>query len=250
MAPFKKGVWKNYTMEHGLPADEVFTVFCDPDGSVWFGTTAGVSKFDGKKFVNFTTEDGLLDDMVKAIFRDRDGALWFGSAKGVSRLEPKSATHRFTKFPLEISDPQDGIRSILQTRDGRIWVAGRHGMAWFDGHTFHRSKPAGSSPIPARLALAADGKIWVTSQNSGLWTFDGVGFSEIDLGRISTQNGCDASTIAEDGTVWFTMKSQGVARYKPSADKSNTRFLSQRDGFPGNDFEAIHMATCGDVWLG
>ncbi len=250
VAPSKKSVWKNYTMEQGLPADEVFTVFCDPDGPVWFGTTAGVSKFDGKKFVNFTTEDGLLDDMVKAIFRDRDGALWFGSAQGLSRLEPKSATHRFTKFPLEIADPQDGIRSILQTRDGRIWVAGRHGMAWFDGHTFHRSKPSRSSPIPARLALAADGKIWVTSQNSGLWTFDGVGFSEIDLGRISTHFGCDAPTIAEDGTVWFVMKGEGVARYKPSADNSNTRFLSQRDGFPGNDFEAIHVATGGVVWLG
>ena len=51
VAPFKKGAWKNYAMEQGLPADEVLTIFCDPDGAVWFGTTAGASKFDGKEFV-------------------------------------------------------------------------------------------------------------------------------------------------------------------------------------------------------
>ncbi len=37
-APFKGGVWKTYRYLDGLASDVVLAIYCDPDGTMWFGT--------------------------------------------------------------------------------------------------------------------------------------------------------------------------------------------------------------------
>jgi ligand-binding sensor domain-containing protein len=54
----------HYTIEDGLPSNQVFDVIQDDDGFLWIATDRGVSKFDGKKFINYTTSDGLLNNTV------------------------------------------------------------------------------------------------------------------------------------------------------------------------------------------
>jgi ligand-binding sensor domain-containing protein len=51
--------FRHYTVEDGLPGSEVYKVFQDSKGFMWFSTNMGVSRFDGKVFRNFSTEDGL-----------------------------------------------------------------------------------------------------------------------------------------------------------------------------------------------
>jgi len=247
---FKKGTWKNYSMENGLAADEVHTIFVAPDGAVWFGTSAGVSKFDGKEFANLTTEQGLLDDNVTAIFRDQDGAIWFGSTRGVSRLDDRTVPARFTKYPLEVADPEDGIRSILQTRDGKIWVCGRRGLTWFDGQRFRPCVVPGGPRNPTRMRLGADGVIWVTVASSGLWRFDGVSFSECDVGPVEIQDGSNCPEVTPEGDIWFWQRGQGIGCFASSRGKAKAPFLSTRDGLPGNDFKSIHRAVDGAMWFG
>ena len=48
-----------YGMEDGLGQAIVKSILQDKEGNMWFGTMAGVSRFDGQKFYNFDTKDGL-----------------------------------------------------------------------------------------------------------------------------------------------------------------------------------------------
>jgi ligand-binding sensor domain-containing protein len=63
----------------------VGAIAIDRQGTLWIGTDAGVSRFDGTRFRNFTTLDGLFHDAVYAVAIDRTGAKWFGTYGGVSR---------------------------------------------------------------------------------------------------------------------------------------------------------------------
>src|ERR1700749_1296602 len=75
-------LFKNFKVKDGLPSAEIYCVFQDSKGFIWFGSDGGVSKFDGYAFKNYTTEDGLADNVVFGITEDKHGRIWFRALSG------------------------------------------------------------------------------------------------------------------------------------------------------------------------
>ena len=62
--------------------DCVYAIFIDSNKHMWFGTHAGISRFDGTNWVTFTKEnagEGLSDNLVHSIFEDGQQRLWIGT---------------------------------------------------------------------------------------------------------------------------------------------------------------------------
>ena len=69
--------YKHYGVEQGLPSSEVYQVFQDSKGYIWFATDMGISRFNGSEFTNFDIENGLANSTVFEIFEDHHGKIWF-----------------------------------------------------------------------------------------------------------------------------------------------------------------------------
>ncbi|MGC9328225.1 MAG: LamG-like jellyroll fold domain-containing protein, partial [Candidatus Hinthialibacter sp.] len=85
-APFKKGVWRSYLYLDGLASNHVTAIEDDGMGRIWFGTDAGISRFDGVNFLTLTKQDGLISNEIQTLYRDMDGGLWIGTYEGLSRF--------------------------------------------------------------------------------------------------------------------------------------------------------------------
>jgi len=48
------------------------------DGSLWFGTDQGASRYTEGKWQSYTTSDGLIDDSILSMAAAPDGSVWFG----------------------------------------------------------------------------------------------------------------------------------------------------------------------------
>lgn len=83
-----ENTWKFFTEQDVLGANDVNRITAMDDGSVWFATLNGASRFDGKTWKTFTTADGLLNNYVRSIAKAPDGSLWFATKDGVSRYMP------------------------------------------------------------------------------------------------------------------------------------------------------------------
>ena len=68
--------------EDGLPSNEVYQVFQDDYGYIWFATDVGVSRYNGREFTNFSTKDGLVDNTVFGFYEDYKKRLWLRSFSG------------------------------------------------------------------------------------------------------------------------------------------------------------------------
>ena len=68
--------YAHYDVKEGLPSSVVYACAQDKDGFMWFGTEAGLSRFDGTNFKNFTIEDGLPDNEILRLFVDSRNRLW------------------------------------------------------------------------------------------------------------------------------------------------------------------------------
>ena len=74
--------FERYSVEEGLPTSNIYSVFEDSFGYIWFTTDTGILRYDGYDFKNFTTDDGLPDNEVFKIFEDSKKRLWFFTLNG------------------------------------------------------------------------------------------------------------------------------------------------------------------------
>jgi streptogramin lyase len=69
----------NYNSNNGLPSSEVYHVFQDSKGFIWFSTNQGISRYDGYQFTNFDITDNLPRNTVFEAYEDYKGRIWFTS---------------------------------------------------------------------------------------------------------------------------------------------------------------------------
>jgi len=74
--------WGAVTLFHGLPSDRVRAIAQDRHGAMWFGTDAGLARYDGRR-VQRIGGDAVASRRVFALQFDEDGeTLWVGTDAG------------------------------------------------------------------------------------------------------------------------------------------------------------------------
>ncbi len=117
--------WGAVTLFHGLPSDMVRAIAQDSEGVMWFGTDAGVARYDGRR-TQTVTDEGLGGRRVLAVQVGPGGELWVGTDGGAfvragregSRFLMLSETKG--KTVTAVNTPAPG-RAFLATADGLIF---------------------------------------------------------------------------------------------------------------------------------
>ncbi|MCX6222539.1 MAG: histidine kinase [Bacteroidia bacterium] len=75
----------HYTSSDGLASSTVYDIIQDKEGFIWFATTNGMSKFDGKRFTTFRSTDGLNSNSIISLLEGKNGELYIGNfEKGIN----------------------------------------------------------------------------------------------------------------------------------------------------------------------
>ena len=89
---------RTYTIDDGLPSNQVNCLYQDSTGRLWIGTDAGIGVFDGTNFKIISKRDGLASNDVRAITRDESGNFWFACYDGgLTKYDGKRFTNYTTK---------------------------------------------------------------------------------------------------------------------------------------------------------
>ncbi|HLN99433.1 MAG TPA: two-component regulator propeller domain-containing protein [Pyrinomonadaceae bacterium] len=114
--------WGAVTLFHGLPSDRVHAIAQGADGSMWFGTEAGLAKFDGRRTQTITISS-LAAGRVIALQSDQTGAIWVGTQTGAARMfwgHFDVVTETLGQTVTTIIAPDPG-RVLLATEQGNIY---------------------------------------------------------------------------------------------------------------------------------
>lgn len=81
--------WQRATRSWPLPSNLLWTIFSDPaDGSLWVGSEAGITRYDGMTWHTFGANDGLQSAVIYAVARTSEGGYWFGGSTGLTYFLP------------------------------------------------------------------------------------------------------------------------------------------------------------------
>ncbi|MFQ6043953.1 MAG: two-component regulator propeller domain-containing protein [Candidatus Poribacteria bacterium] len=241
-APIKKGTWKNYTFLDGLADNYVTAIHREPDGSMWFATLGGISRYDSKEFKNFTEKNGLASNVVHAIQRDTDGVLWFGTFGGVSRYDG----NQFRNFTEKDGLAENRVFDLYQDTDGVLWFGTFSGVSRYDGKKFKIfTKEDGLVNDIVRVIYSApDGMVWFGT-HGGVSRYDGKKFVSLTTEDGLANNRVVAIYIDPEGGLWLGTRGGGVAVYDGIAWTS----LDTRDGLASNVVQFIYPDADGSLWF-
>lgn len=189
-AYFNGQEWAAYSQANsGLLDDLVLSIAVQPDGTAWFGTRLGISRFDpvSQEWTTFTGQNaGLGPGGVADLMIDHQGRLWAGLLGGGLSVYDGASWKHFRTGNSGL--PSNLVRTIYETTPGEFWVA------------------TGIPNIPGGLISRYD-------EIANEWT-------SYRPGRTG-YSGAETISIAQDasGQLWFGTNTAGVDRFLPRDER-------------------------------
>jgi uncharacterized repeat protein (TIGR01451 family) len=237
--------WTNYTVgstSTELCNNNVKTIAIDAQGSKWFGTEVGVSKFDGNTWTTYTTANGLVSNNVSSIAIDAQGNKWFGTDVGVSKFDGSNWTTYTTSNGLL----SNYVKSIAIDAQGNKWFGTNVGVSKFDGSVWTSFTSANGLAINYINSIAIDkqGNIWVGTEK-GVSRFNGTTWTTYNI--ISGLASDNVLSIAIDahGNKWFGTAG-GVSKFDGTAWTTYTT----TNGLVNNSVHSVAIDVQGNKWFG
>lgn len=129
------------TERNGLSSNTVWSSCVDKKGNIWFGTSRGLSIYNGHTFQNLSIEEGLASNRVTSLFEDNQGRMWAGGKDGINIF--------YNGKNVRIIDTLGfsgyRTRSIVQDKGGTIWLGSKNGIFYTKNGAEFRQELASDS---------------------------------------------------------------------------------------------------------
>ncbi len=270
-----EGIWTTYRQSDGLAYDYVLSMAVDGD-NMWFGTTRGVSVFDGENWTTYNTSNSdLVSNRVNAIAIDQEGNKWFGTTGGVSKLDDGGTPHNksddaWTTYTTSNSGLVfNKVSAIAVDQAGNIWFGTRlsdgygYGVSKFDGvnwTTYNTANGALKSDSINAIAVDNSGSVWIGTYN-GVIKFDGVTWTIYNTSNSGlASNYVQSIAVDSANEKWFGGCTDGYDEWCDCLNCFNaaasqfdgvnwTTYIAGESGLAGSRVNAIAIDCEGNIWI-
>ncbi|MFC1570098.1 two-component regulator propeller domain-containing protein [bacterium] len=261
--------WQSFNTDNsGLPSNAVKAVCVEPSGVKWFGTDAGLVRYDGSEWRLFTqTEDQqtLADNQIQDIAFEMSSygpEIWVGTMNGVTILDVDGFTfatpYRTDNRPLLSNQ----INAVAVDSNHVKWFATDMGVSIFDGNNWRDLTQENKKLVHDNVFC-----IGVDNECDSLWRYFGTsgrGVSRIyhhDLDGITKASAYDSdwTIMISDSILAFHVIHQqkhwigstlGVYEHDSTETKRNWNMYTTYEGLVHDVVHAIAEGQDGTMWFG
>lgn len=252
-------------MDRGLSHNHVTAILKDSKGFMWFGTSAGLNRYDGhqvKVFRHFPKDSrSLLDNGILALFTGPDSRIWVKTQLGynVYNSEKECFIRNADSLLMEMGIPTGDILDIQSDTTGRYYFF-LHGNGQLYRYDVRRKEAMAfenrqSDHSLTGMTLSMDGSIWLVYQNGFL--------QEIDISTLKLRSSrslypeaketpADYQLMVDgDGDLWIYSKNLPTGVYWwPKPQKTPIPFHTKSQPKLNNNFVTnITQDSDGRIWL-
>lgn len=130
--------FRDLNISDGLSNHTVSSIKEDKFGQIWFGTSNGLNKYNGKEFTVYRNvprdKYSISNSEINDILIDKDGFVWVGTINGLNKYDPKQ--NIFTRYYKRPSNNFSLTNSLiicsLEMPKGNIWFGTANGVSIYD----------------------------------------------------------------------------------------------------------------------
>ena len=233
---------RTWQIQDGLPEQTVQAFAQTRDRYLWIGTTGGLLRFDGARFVLYDRENtpAFTENNVFALAVSRDDSLWIGT-EGGGLIRYRDGV--FRAFSSKDGLSNGFVRAVYQARDGQLWVGTDNGVFRVSGDRIERFDETEAVPAVAVHAIYEDhlSRLWIGG--SRLLCLRGGKIVDYRLEGDGSENRVKSITESSDGTIWVGTIS-GLHKLPPGAQSF------RRVKGPRGVVRFLRQTSDGMLWVG
>ncbi len=249
----------------GLVNNQTNCIFKDSRGFIWFGTTSGLSRYDGTGFKNFSHNDedstSILDNYIENIQEDKDGNIWIKTRWFYTIYYFDKENFRDLSKVLPEMGINESVTSVYIDLFKNLWIktAQNKHFLKYDYEQKRLIDPF-ENGTDLSLGLADfihDGKNYYYLYSNGvIECYNGTSYKLIYRDKhLLNQLGSDSLTsrilVDKEGDLWIYGNSDGIHYYQTNksswyhytTDSNEIRLSS-------NLISKIVQDTDGIIWIG
>lgn len=161
--PFEQFSRTVYTTEQGLPSDQATSLVFDNKGVLYVGTSKGLSRLDGDKFVS--VDLGIGEEEISMLYCAADNHLFVGAGSTLFELNGKKVVSAKT-FKSKIKDMKVDL-------DGTTWVLTNNILYRQPKGTKTFDLEIGVPGDGSKIAVLKDNRVYVGTLGGGLHALAG-----------------------------------------------------------------------------
>lgn len=237
-------------VDQGMISSYIRSIFEDSSGNLWFGTSHGLSRYDGNSFLHYTTEAGLLNNTILSMLEDRAGQLWFGTGNGISRYDGSNFFHYQTKDSFK----GQHVRSILEDPQGNLWFATSKGVIRYEPDkgesefTYYTTREGLISDDVLSMLIDRQGNLWFGT-SEGLNKYDHTYFTHYTTEEGLIRNAIYSMLEDSEGNLWFGTD-KGMSCYRYDNDRATFTNYINEVGLSDQNIVDILEDGRGNLWFG
>jgi len=254
-----------YSQEDGLPNNQIQCIYQDSRGWIWLGTSQGLSRFDGYRFVNYINDPddttSLSGRLIRVIYETGDGRLFIGTENGGLNLydrEKERFIHPYRQHSV-FSTPGMSVNAITGDSHGRLWIGTDHNLIRIDPDgvpgevtpSGEGEAGAGSDLFIRCIQEDREGNLWIGA-TQGLYVYNPREntLQEFILPLTNTlSKEVFEIVMDEEGMLWTGTYTGGLFIIDPAAGSAEHVTLE-----PVYDrtetIRAISVRAPGEYWIG
>lgn len=273
-------LFKSFGIDNPMSYKFVRTIAQDKNGFMWFGSSEGLARFDGHKFLSFhhdnSMPNSLSSDVVSRIIIDKKERLWVATFGGGLNLYRES-TQDFSQFSTKRNGAlltNDTINALFEDSEGKIWVGTENGLNiisenksdeksksnWTIKHIRQRAGMASSlthNTVHSIMEVEG-GKIWVGTNGGGISIFDLDGTFVRSITGIKSNIKSNAlqfiNALFYDsfGYIWIGTVENGLLKYDAQSGEYEHFKFDENDQYSilSNTIESIYQDKQKNIWIG
>lgn len=264
--------FSHLSIEHGLSQGSILCMIQDSKGFIWFGTEAGLNKYDGYNITVYKPEKGnfnsLSNNYIYSIYEDHLEILWIGTDNGLNKFNREK--NNFIQYKSDLSNPNslssNRVFSIFEDRSGTLWIGTDSGLNKFNRQKEQFTRYRSSINDPHSLShndirsICEDrsGSLWIGTYGGGLNKFDWRKEKFIQYKNYSNDPNSLSDnyvlSVFEDhlGILWVGTKDGGLNRFDRTKNQFTCYKNDPRDtqSLSDNWVNCIYEDQSGVLWIG
>lgn len=226
-------VFKNFREVNGVPLSSTLGITQDKQGFMWFGTEAGLYRYDGKTFTAYHTGKEGNPKFIRDLSTDSKGNIWVASIRsGVYVYEPNTDTFiNFDHDPANANSlSHNSVNCVITDQKKQTWAGTQNGVSRITNEngkfriTRHLQTEFSGQTLQVRsLAEDKSGNIWAAT-GDGLVKMRSDG-TQPKLFRIPSKKAqIDLSQLLcicvdESGIIWLGSNGTGLYQFNPVTEQ-------------------------------
>ncbi|MGQ7857128.1 two-component regulator propeller domain-containing protein [Pedobacter sp. WC2501] len=260
-------------ISNGLSDNQVNAIFKDSKGFMWFGTMAGLNRYDGYEFKTFKhsakDSSSLPSGYITDIFEGSEKKLWIASGSGFSIFSP--LTEKFEQFQdkhfKKYKLPGGYLKAIKTNSKGKLYFQiENQGVFGYDPKT-NETIRYGHLNGKANSLYADQISDFIDDERGGLWVIytngvlDKFNLKEHQVTNryftINKRFGRQVNSFNlnrdSDGNIFIYSRGNPFGLYYLNVLTGNFTYFDKRQdhsGLSSNNVSRVIEGDDGNIWIG